>query len=65
MHYMQENLPVVQCFDDNGAGVQSMLSILNVLLPVVLLLMDKTGSTPGFESAALFASGFVAPLLLL
>jgi hypothetical protein len=28
--------------------------------------MDETGgSTPGFESAALFASGFVAPLLLL
>jgi hypothetical protein len=23
MQYMQENLPVVQCFDDNGVGVQS------------------------------------------
>ena len=27
--------------------------------------MDETGSTPGFETAALCASGFVAPLLLL
>ncbi len=67
MHDIQENLPVVQSCYDDGAGVQSMLSILNILLPaVLLLLMDETGgSTPGFETAALFASGFVAPLLLL
>jgi hypothetical protein len=42
MHDMQKNLPVFQFFDDDGAGVQSMLRILNVFLPVDLLLMAET-----------------------
>jgi hypothetical protein len=42
MHDMQKNLPVLQYIDDDGAGVQSMLRILNVVLPVDLLLMAET-----------------------
>ena len=67
---IQKNRPALQSFDDYGAGVQSMLSILNVLLLYGIVSVAPpcgrdTGSTLGFGTAAPFALRFVAHLVLL
>lgn len=69
MHDIQKNRSALQSFDDYGAGVQSMLSILNVLLYGVVSVAPPsgrdTGSSLGFGTAAPLASRFVAHLVLL